>query len=222
MNDDFQAQWAAQDTRIDTMIRLNHRFLSEHSLKGARTALRRQTILTVGNAISTWIVIPLMGVFVAKHHSDVGLMVSAASVGLYFAAQLIAQIGQVRTLASVDYGQPIAIIQKQIETVARMRIRLTQWIAMSVALLWVPVSIVLAEAIWNIHLVAVAPGWLIANAVFGVLWMAALYLWSKHNAARGHSSRMHRLVRDISGDNLGSATAFLAALSTFEKEELQV
>jgi hypothetical protein len=219
--DQFQTQWTAQDKKLDTVIRLNRRLLSEGALKGARTALRNQTLLAVANAISTWVVIPLMGLFIAQNRTDASLVIAGAVIAAYFAAQLIAQIRQVRALSSIDYGEPIATIQRKIEAVAKMRIRLVRWIAMTVALLWVPVSMVMAKVLWGINLWVVAPKWLVVNALFGVLWMAALYLWSKRNAMRDDSQRVQRLVRDISGDNLGSATAFLSTLAQFEKEEAE-
>lgn len=217
--DQLQTQWAAQDRKIDSMLQLNRRFLTDQTLRKARTTLRLKTIAAVANAVSTWIVIPLMGLFIAKNRGDAGLVAAGAVIALYFAAQLIAQIRQVRALASINYAEPITAIQRRIEAVATMRMQLIRWIAMSVALLWVPVSMVLAKVLWNINLTAVAPKWLIVNAIFGVLWMTALYLWSKRNAVRDDSTRVQRLARDIAGDNMASTAAFLATLSQFEQEE---
>jgi RNA polymerase sigma factor (sigma-70 family) len=197
------------------------RTLSESALKGARTALRNQTILAVVNAMSTWVVIPLMGLFIAQNRTEASLAMAGAIIAAYFAAQLIAQIRQVRALALIDYAEPVATIQRKIETVAKMRIQLVRWIAMTVALLWVPVSMVMAKFFWGINLWVVAPKWLAVNVLFGVLWMAALYLWSKRNAVRDDSTRVQRLVRDISGDNLGSTASFLSTLAQFEKEATQ-
>jgi hypothetical protein len=217
--DELQTKWTAHDQKLDSVIRLNSQLLSGSALNGAHTALRSQQLFAVLNAISAWIVIPLMGWFIAKNHSEARFVLPAALIGAYFIANMIAHIRQVRTLAEIHYGEPIAVIQKQIEKVAMMRIRLTQWIVMSAALLWVPMAIVAAKALLGLDLYAVAALWLVVNLIFGIVCLAAVFWWLKRYGVRSNSPRVQRVVRDLVGDNLTSASAFLSNLADFEKEE---
>lgn len=215
--DEFQTKWAEHDRKLDSVIRLNRELLSKNSLSGARTALRRQTIFAVLSAVCSWVAIPLMGLFIAKFYAEVEFVLPAALIGAYFIASMLAHIRQVRTLAAIDYGEPIAVIQRQIEAVVRMRIRLARWIAMSMVLLWVPICIVGAKAL-GANLYNLAPRWLIANTLFGLAWWALIMWVSKRAAARSDSPRVQWIVREIAGDNLNSAKQFLASLTEFEKE----
>jgi hypothetical protein len=188
-------------------------------LTGARTELQRQRLLAVLNAITSWINLPLMGWFIAKHHTEARFVIPAVLIGVYFIANMIAHIRQVRALGLINYGEPIAVIQKQIEGVALMRIRLTQWIVMSAALFWVPIAIVGAKAILGIDVYEVAALWLIVNLIFGIVFLAVVFWWFKRFGVRSNSLRIQRVVRDLVGDNLAAASAFLANLADFEREE---
>jgi hypothetical protein len=219
MLDEFQTKWIAHEQKLDAIIRLNRQLLQRSSLDNARTALQRQKAFAMVNAISSWLSILVMAWFIAKHHSEAQFILPAALIGVYFIANMIAYIRQVRALARIDYVEPIAAIQKQIERVALMRIRLTQWTVMSVALLWVPIAIVMAEALLGLNLYAVAPLWLVENLIFGIVCLAAIFWWLKRYGIRSNSLRVQRVVRDLVGDNLTAASAFLADLADFEKEE---
>jgi hypothetical protein len=219
--EEFQAMWAQHDQRLDSVIRLNRQLLSEKSLNGARTALRRQMRSAVLSAITTWVVIPLLGLFIAKYHSDLKFVLTALLIDAHFLAAMIAHLRQVRALALIDYASSVTVIQKQIEAVVTMRIRLARWIAMSSVLLWVPMVIVAAQGLGGLDLYAQAPGWLMANLVFGLVWLVLVAWLSKRNAARPETPRVQRLVRDIAGHNLSAAAAFMKDLAEFEKEERQ-
>jgi hypothetical protein len=217
--EESQAKWAQHDQKLDSLIRLNQELLSEKSLNGARTALRRAKLSALLSAITTWLIIPLMALFFIKNHDEAKFVLPAAVIDLYFIAAMIAHIQQVRALALINYGDSVTVIQKQIGAVVAMRIRLARWIAMSMVLLWVPIAIVAAKGVFEWDLYSLAPGWLIANLLFGFAWMALVVWLSKRIAARRESPRVQRLVRDIAGDSLSAASAFLAGLAEFEDEE---
>jgi hypothetical protein len=217
--DELQTQWTAHDRKLDSIVRLNKQLVSANALSGARTELQRQRLFAVLNAITSWINLPLMGWFIAKNHTDAKFVIPAVLIGVYFIANMIAHLRQVRALGLINYGAPIAVIQKQIEVVAVMRIRLTQWIVMSAALFWVPIAIVGAKAILGIDLYAVAALWLTVNLIFGIVCLAAVYWWLKRFGVRSNSLRVQRVVRDLVGDNLTAASSFLSNLADFEREE---
>jgi hypothetical protein len=217
--EEFQAKWMEQDQRLDSMIRLNRQLLSEKSLNGVRTALRRQMIFAVLSAVSVWLVVPVIALFLVRNHAEAKFVLPAALIDAYFIGAMVAHIRQALALARIDYSGSVTVIQRRVEAIAGMRIALVRWIAMSTVLLWVPITIVGAKGLFGLDLYSLAPDWLITNVAAGFAWLALVAWWSKRRAVRSDSPRARRLVRDITGDNLAAATSFLASLADFEKEE---
>ena len=126
-------------------------------------------------------------------------------------ATLAALNAQIGLALSMNYNQPIAIIQKRLETLRRFRIRYIQAIFLMATLTWVPIFIVLARLFDT--------AWVVANIAFGFLvlgigiWVARRYGDRLSNSAFGQ-----RFLRDLAGYNLNAASGFLATLAEFEKD----
>jgi hypothetical protein len=220
--DELQTKWQEHDQKLDAAIRLNRELLNERSLSGAHAALRRQIVLSVAGAVTCWIPVPLMGVFLAFNHSSAQFVVPAMLTALFFSVNMLVHIGQARALSKIDYGKPITLIQKQISAVVKVRIRFAQWLAMSTVLSWVPISIVLFKGLFGWDLYALAPRWLIANSLIGLACIPlVIWLSRRRNATQGESQSKQRFVRDIAGHNIAAANAFLETLTDFERDDSQ-
>lgn len=139
----------------------------------------------------------------------------AAALGLYVIAMLAATIRQIVALSQIDYGRPIAAIQKQLEML-RVRIRITQWAVLAGAVVWAPFAIVVGKAFFGLNVYSAA--WLWANVLFGLsLIPLSVWLSKKFGDGMSRSPFIEQLMKDIAGNNLNAARAFLAELSEFEE-----
>jgi len=215
--DEMKQQWAEHDKKLEDSIRLNRQVLSTLNLKGARSALQR---LTVGLALEAlaWsaIVIPLGG-FIYDHGGTLRFAVPGIAADLFAIGMLALTIRQIVAAQGIEYGQPVAAIQKQLEAMRVLRIRITQWALLAGAVVWAPFAIVVCKVLFRID--DYSQAWLWANVVFG-LSLIPFTMWvSKRFADRMHNSPLlQRLMRDIAGQNLTAALAFLASLSQFTDE----
>lgn len=216
--DELQTRWNEYDRKLDALVQLNRKLFDAGTFAQARSALRRQRLWAILGIITNALVIPFVGLFMALNHGSPKYLLPAAAIDLYFIANLVVHARQVRLLSGLDYTGPVAAIQRRIDQLVRLRIRFAQWLAMTVVLIWVPISIMVAKAFLAWDLYVVAPRWLLANAAAG-LCCIPIVLWFARRVARGKMARPSQwLLREIAGENLGAAKTFLDALSDLERQ----
>jgi hypothetical protein len=219
--DEMKQQWAQHDKKLDESIRLNRQVLSALNLRGARSALQR---LTVGLALeaAAWSVIVIaLGGFIYDHSGTLRLALPGIALDLFAIGMLGGTIRQIVAAQGIEYGQPVAAIQKQLEALRVLRIRITQWALLAGTVVWAPFAIVVGKVLFGID--DYSQTWLAVNVLFGLLLIPFAMWVSKRFADRMHNSTfLQRLMRDIAGQNLTAAKDFLAKLSQFEENEGQV
>ena len=215
--DELKQLWAEHDRKIEQSIRLNRQLLGAANLNGAQSALQRMTAL-LGLGAAVWFaVVMALGNFLYQNIGMLRFALPAAALDLYAIGMLAARIRQIIAVQSIDYGRPIAEIQKQLGTLRVLRIRTTQWALLVGVVAWAPFAIVVSRAFFGLEVYSLA--WLWANVVFGLsLIPLAVWLSKKFSDRVGRSPFIQRLMEDIAGHNLNVATTFLSKLSEFEDE----
>ncbi|HEY3835780.1 MAG TPA: hypothetical protein VGL72_04385 [Bryobacteraceae bacterium] len=219
--DALKTKWSEYDQKLDLSIRLNRRLLMAANLNRLRAPLRRFAFFIGLGALLGLIAPVMLGQFLYRHWSEPRFALPALLLHVWVIATLAASIRQIAMALRIDYDQPVAGIQKQIESLRVLRIRTTQWAVLTGQLVWwTPFLIVAFKALWDIDAYQLfgAP-FLLANFALG-LAIVPLAIWlSKKLAPRvRRSPLMQRLMSDLAGYNLNAATAFLATLSDFEAE----
>ena len=218
--DEMRKQWAQHDRKLDESIHLSRQLLSAN-LNGARSALQCLAASLSLEAVVWFAIVIALGSFIYDHFGMVQFALPAAALDLYAIGMLAARIRQIVAAQQIDYGRPIAVIQKQLETLRVLRIRITQWGLLAGAVVWAPFVIVTAKAWFGIEVYN--PDWLWANLLFGLsLIPLAVWLSKKFGDRASRSPFIERLMKDIAGHNLNAARAFLERLSEFEDENVAV
>ena len=102
-----------------------------------------------------------------------------------------------------------------------LRIRTTQWAVLVGTVAWTPFLIVVFQAFFGRDVYSLfGKAWLTANVLFG-LGLIPLAIWTskKFGDRNSRSPLLQQIMKDLGGDNLSGATAFLATLSDFEDEK---
>jgi hypothetical protein len=113
------------------------------------------------------------------------------------------------------------VIQKQLESLRVLRIRITQWALLTGQVVWwIPFLIVALKGFWDVDAYKVfGTAFLLANLAVGLAIIPlAIWVSRKFRDRMGRSPVMQRLMRELAGYNLNAATGFLATLSEFENE----
>ncbi len=218
--EELKANWVEHSRRLEEGLRLNREILRAARLNSVESKLRRESVYA-GCEAGLWLLIVVaVGSFIAGHIGTPSLAVSAVLADAMSIGMAILLIRRMVGALRMDYSQPIAVIQKQVEALRMLRIRAIKWGLLCGTLLWLPwMAIVLRVFLdVNIYRGADVP-WLISNVLFGLaLLLAAIGASKKYADRMDRSPFIQRLMKDLAGTNLNAAERFLARLREFERE----
>jgi hypothetical protein len=216
--DEMKIKWVEHDQKLDESIRLNWQLMKVANLDRARSALQRMTRFLVLEALIWFAIVMALGSFIHGHIATLRFALPGVALDLFAISMLAATIWQVVAARQINYGQPIIAIQKQIESMRVQRIRMIRCGLLAGAVVWAPFAIVTSKVLSGIS--SYNPAWLWANLLFGLaLIPLTLWLSKKFGDRMSRSPFIQRLMKDIAGDNLNAAVAFVARLSEFEDEK---
>jgi hypothetical protein len=218
--DELKIKWAEHDRKLDESIRLNRQLLRDTYTRRAKFALWRLAGMLAIGAIMVLVVIVSLGGFIAKNWSTPRFTFPAILLDLAAIAALAALIAQIGLALTIEYNQPVAVIQKRLEMLRKFRIRYSQAICLTMTLTWVPIFIVVMKTFLGLDVYRLfGTTWIVANVAFGFL-VLGIGVW----AARHYGDRMsnsafgQRFLRDLAGYNLNAASGFLATFAEFEND----
>jgi hypothetical protein len=218
--DELKAKWAEHDRKLDQSLRLNRQLLRDLYTRRARFALWRLAAMLAFGSLFTLVVIVSLGRFIAQNWSMPRFAGPAIVLDLLAIATLAALNAQIGLALNINYNQPIAVIQKRLETLRKFRIRYIQAIFLLATLTWTPIFIVVMKASlgWDVYRLFDTT-WIVGNVAFGFLILAVgLWLGRRYGNRMSNSAFGQRFLRDLAGYNLNAASGFLTTLAEFEKE----
>jgi hypothetical protein len=215
--DELKQQWTEVDRKLELNIRLNRQLLSASKLNQTQSFMKRLAA-SLGLELAMWVVIiGALGNFIYNHISQPQFVVSAIALDVYSIGMVILLGRQIAGALQIDYGKPIATIQRQIEALRVLRIRNTQWAVLVGLVVWVAFMIVVMKAAFGVDIFE--PAWVWSNVAFGLaLIPLAIWLSKKFGDRMERSPFFQGIMRSLAGYNLNQATDFLATLQQFEAE----
>ena len=219
--DALKEKWAEHDRKLDVSIRLNRQLLMAANMNRVRSPLRRLAFFMGLGALIGLIGPVIVGQFIYQHWAEPRFVLPAVVLHVWLIASLAASIRQIAMALQIDYDKPIALIQKQLESLRVLRIRITQWALLTGQVVWwIPFLIVALKGFWDVDAYKVfGTAFLLANLAVGLAIIPlAIWVSRKFGDRMGRSPVMQRLMRELAGYNLNAATGFLAKVSEFETE----
>jgi hypothetical protein len=209
--DDLKEKWAEHDRKLDESLRLNRQLLRDSYTRRAKFALWRLAAMLAAGSIFMLVVVVSLGRFIAQNWSMPRIAWPAIVLDVLAIATLAALNAQIGLALNINYNQPIAVIQKRLETLRKFRIRYIQVIFLLATLTWVPIFIVLTRLFDT--------AWVVANVAFGLLVLAiGVWVARRYGDRISNSAFGQRLLRDLAGYNLNAASGFLTTLAEFERD----
>lgn len=219
--DDWTAAWAAHGAKLECSLAINERLLREVMLSKARRALAPYVIgraLEVALGIAgTGLVVPVL----VAHRGEPRYLVAGGALAVFclgvtllFGASLVASL-------RLDYGGPVTAIQRAVERLRLAEYRAIGWAVLGGVLVWLPAVLVGFEVVTGVDALArVDLAWLAGNLAFGAAVLVAGVVWSRRHVTRpGAGPRAGRIIDALSGRSLRAATAHLAELAAFQRDE---
>lgn len=219
--DDLKEKWEEHDRKLELSLRLNRQLLRDRYTARARFALWRLAGMLALGSIAILAVIVALGRFIAVNWPALRFVVPAMALDLMAIAALATLIAQMGLALTMDYSQPVAGIQKRLETLRKLRIRYVQAIVLASTLTWAPIFIIVMKAFLGVDVYRTfGVTWLIVNVVFGLLLLAVGYWLARHYGSRwSNTAAGRRFLRDLAGYNLNAASRFLCSIEEFERDD---
>jgi hypothetical protein len=219
--DDLKTTWAAHDSKLERCLAFNEQLLRERVLSKARLALAPYVAYrALEFALGVAALFAIVPVF-AKHAADPRYFVAVGTLTV-FSTWLTALCAflLVKSLG-LDFGTPVAVLQRQFESLKRIEYRAFKWALLGGTFLWLPFLLVTFEALTGVDALArVDFTFLVANLVFGGLVLAGGLAWSRRYVERPDSPPWARRVVDaLAGRSLRNVSERLAELERFGGEE---
>ena len=218
--DHLKATWAQYDQKLDAIIQLNHRLLTSMNLKPVRSALGWLRVSLIVEALFALASVVLLGAFIADNIGVVRFALPAAVLDVFALVFLNILIRQIVTIGQIDYAQPIASIQKNLEAVRILRIRYIQGVFLIAVLAWPLLYVVGFKALFGLDAYSIfSAAYFWANVLVGLAVIPlAIWLSKAFGGQLSDPPAMRYVVRTISGSSLNAANDALARLSEFERE----
>jgi hypothetical protein len=219
--DDFQKAWSAHGALLERSLAIDERLLRELCLRKVRFALAPYVVaraLEIALGVAALLVgMPVL----AAHVGEARYLVVGGAVAV-FALGLIAQCAYllVHTLR-LDFGRPVTALRREVERLQLVEYRSFEWALLGGVLLWLPILLVLFEGLTGVEAIArVHLPFLAGNLAVGAVVLALGHALSRRYVERADlGPRGRRLVEALSGRGLRRASAHLAELARFERED---
>jgi hypothetical protein len=219
--DDLKLAWAAHSAMLERSLAIDERLLREVLLRKVRIAvapyiLWRTLEMALGIAMLS-IVVRIVAAHVSEPRYTVVAGALAAFLGVITALCAYLLVKSV----TLDNGGPVTAIQRQVERIKLVEYQALKWAVLGGVVAWLPAALISFEALTGVDALArVDLSYLVANLVFGLAVLGLGHVLSRQYVERpdlGPTAR--RLVDALSGRALRSASAHLAELARFEREE---
>jgi hypothetical protein len=219
--DDWKRAWAAHGAKLERSLRINERLLRELLLRKVRVALAPYAVWRAIEVVIGGLAVMLVMRVLIAHATEPRYLVVVGALAV-FAIGMTALCGYLLVGGlAVDYGGPVTAIQRAVERLRLAEYRGVKWALLGGVVLWLPAALVLLELASGVDFLArVNLAWLVANLAVGAAVLAAgLALARRHVERPGLGPRARRIVDAMSGRALRRASAHLAELAAFERDE---
>jgi len=215
--DDLQRTWAQHSALLERSLALDERILRELLVRKARFALAPYAL---GRALEVAVGVAALGLVtrvLAQNPIDPLYLSIVGATVLYFVG-IVATSGTLLVRAlQLDHAEPVTALQRRVERMKLIEYAAFQWAFLGGVVLWLPIPIVLLEALSGAPLLArVDSGWLAANLACGALFAVAVRLWARAYVERSDARPWARKLRaGLSPRSLRRATEHLDELARF-------
>lgn len=219
--EEMKKAWNEQARALDASMPLNSVLLERNNLgtveRNLGTTLRGTVLQLVFDAAG----LLLIGSFAGDHFSDLRYLLPAVLLWAFALALAIDGVLQIVALRSIDYDQPVLVIQERLLRLRAQRIKRVGWILAVAPLMWAPLAIVGFRGVFGVDVYgAFGSGYVLANVAFGLLVLAAaLFVARRGQRWFERYPSVKSLMNDISGRSLTQALHALNSLVRFRNED---
>lgn len=222
--DRLRKAWHAQDSTLETHLKVNDRKLRELLVAEHGKDLHRKGWLASLEMIVWLPCVFIITLFNAAHWGWWEFLIPGLLLQVWITFIPFLSIRQRAELRAVDFSQPVLTLQREIERLKMRRMVTLKWAFLIGQVIWyVPFLIVFFKGVFGVNLYAM-PNWkdsfMWANIAGGLLFIPIAVLLSHWLGPRLNASPKFRAFTDnLAGKDMLAAKAFLERMRQFEQEK---
>ena len=175
--EDLEKHWQQLDNKLDQILASNNELLRHRFSNTAQHRVNRLAKWPYLDILFCGVVLFMSGSVLAEHFHRTAVAFPAAVLMVAAVALIIDSVRQLNSIASVDWSKTVVEIQVAVGELRVSKLRQLKWILLLSPLVgfcglivclqwlldWLPVQHIIVD---QLHL-----GWIIANYVFGILFL---------------------------------------------------
>lgn len=218
--DNLKTQWSAQDSGFDIEVTIRLKMAKKPSRAGLNWLLRRHSVFVLFNQLMTAVCIVCNGIFIGNHYHEARFLIPAIILHLAMIGLIVADAFQHEAVSKMNFDGPLSEVQKKVEKLAVLRVRITQFIFLLAPAFWPVLLVLLLKGLLGVDAYAVfPPSWLVANLVFGLLWIPFAWFIARTFGERFSKTRFGKsVIDDLTGKRILRAREWLKELADLESE----
>jgi len=209
----LQQQWQQLDRKIEQTLTLQRELATQAIIQPARRRINRLAVWPAIDVAFCAVVLLMLGSFTYDHRQDWRIVLPSLIVTFGAILLLADSIRQLMRIAELDWTGPVAAIQQSLDGLRVAKIRQFKWIILLSPLVGFCGLLVGLHGLFEwltegrlLILDKLDQRWIIANFIFGVLFVPAGYFLAGILARKCHCFSWWRSVLDdIAGTSLKRA-----------------
>jgi hypothetical protein len=206
----LQLQWQSLDQKIEQTLTLQRELTKQIIIQPARRRINRLAFWPAIDVAFCAVVLLVLGSFAYDHRQDWRIVLPSLIVAFGMILLLSDSIRQLFRIAELDWTGPVAVIQQSLDGLRVAKIRQFKWVILLSPLVGFCGLLVGLHGLFELLtegqfliLDKLDAGWIVANYIFGVLFVPAGYILAGLLAKRCERLSWWRSVLDdIAGISL--------------------
>jgi hypothetical protein len=217
--DNLKTQWSAQDFGFDIEVSVRLNVARKPTRTGLNWLLRRHSLFVLFNQALVALCIICNGVFIGNHFREPRFLIPAIVLHLAMIGLIVADAFQHEAISKMNFDGPLAEVQKKVEKLAILRVRITQFIFLLAPAFWPVLLVLLLKGLLGVDAYAVfPPSWLVGNVAFGLLWIPFAWFIARTFGERFSNTRFGKaVIDDLTGKRILRAREWLKELADLEE-----
>ena len=211
--EELQQEWQRLDQKLDRSLALQAEVVRQVVMQPARRRVNRFGIWPAIDLVFCAVGLLLAGSSLSKHWRDWQVAAPAIVVMISAIALAASSILQLKRVAELDWCGPVAELQTALERLRAAKIRQFKWIILFSPLVGFCALMVGLHGLFEwlsddrVHILdKLDPRWIVANYVFGLLFVPLGYIVARRLSELCRRQRWWQTaLDDISGKSLKSA-----------------
>ena len=217
--EDLKTAWEQLERRVEVAEMRLHEYREQRTVGAWRRLLMRMTAGQAIQAVLSVMAIAVAAPFWIQHRHIPHLLIAGLTLHIYGVAMVCSCVLQIVLIGRIYYTGSVVMCQRRTLEFQRLRVLSSLALGLPWWILWIPVTMVVAERFMGADLYRASAGWIQLSLVIGLCGIATSIGVARRLAAHPPESKVLRKVIDsLSGCSLARTIRQFEEIQRFAGE----